>query len=272
MEVSMLWIYQALLTLHILSAVAALAAFWTAAVVKKGSDRHVRVGQIYVFTMVSMSVTALGLSALNIAAPTTVHSLDEFRARGAVVGGKMAAAELGDLARDFRLNAVWLTYAAFQLLIGLRFGTRVVRERRVGGVRLRLDTALAALVVAGGLGLTVGGTLVAHPLITAFGVMGAFSGARRLVVLVRRDPSPMTWWYEHMLTMLGTGVPLHVTFLLALGRHLPGPSGSWRVALSGIVMFGLPAILIWIRHYRRKFETGSASDPASNHGRTPQPV
>jgi len=274
MEVSMLVTYRVLLAVHIVSALAAVAAFWAAAVVKKGSARHVRVGRIYVLTMVAMSMSALGLSALNIAVPAAVHSLGEFRARGAVLGADTTAATVDDLAREFRLNAVWLTYAAVQLLIGLRFGTQVVRMRRIGGLGLRLDAGLAALVALSGLGLTVAGALVAHPLITAFGVMGALSGGRRLVVLLRPSSSPMAWWYEHMGTLLGTGVPLHVTFLLAVGRHLPGPAGPWRVALSSVVMLGLPAIVIWIRRYRKKFEPGSSPARAAGRRRAsaPQPV
>jgi len=253
----MLVIYRVLLVVHILSAVAAVGAFWAAAVVKKGSPLHVRVGRLYVLAMATMCATALGLSALNIAVPAAVHSLEEFRSRGVVLGADMTRATVGDLARDFRLNAVWLTYAAVQLLVGLRFGVQVVRTRRVG--RLGLDLLLAALVTLGGLGLTAAGVLLPHPLIAGFGVMGALSGSRRLFVLVRPSSSPMAWWYEHMGTLLGTGIPLHVTFLLALGRHLPGPDGPWRVMLSGVVMLGLPGIVIWVRYYRRRFEPGPPS-------------
>jgi hypothetical protein len=257
MEVSMLLTYRVLLALHILMAVVAVGTFWAAGALKKGSPRHVRVGRLYVLAMVAMCASALGLSVLNIAVPAAVHSLEEFRARGVVLGADMSRATVADLARDFRLNAVWLSYAAVQLLIGLRFGMQVVRARRISG--LGLDTALAALVTVSGIALTVAGVLIPHPLIAGFGVMGTLSGGRRLFVLLRPSSSPMAWWYEHMGTLLGTGIPLHVTFLLAVGRHLPGPDGPWRVALSGVVILGLPAIVIWIRYYRRKFEPRSAA-------------
>ena len=267
----MLITYRVLLALHVLMAVAAVGTFWAAGAMKKGSPRHVRVGRLYVLAMVAMCVSALGLSALNLAVPAAVHSLEEFRARGAVLGADMARATVADLARDFRLNAVWLTYAAAQLLVGLRFGVQVVRARRVRG--LGLDTALAALVTLSGIALTLAGALIPHPLIAGFGVMGTLSGGRRLAVLLRPSSSPMAWWYEHMGTLLGTGIPLHVTFLLAVGRHLPGPDGPWRVAFSGVVMLGLPAIVLWIRYYRRRFEpNGSTRATTGGRAGVPLPV
>jgi hypothetical protein len=42
--------------------------------------------------------------------------------------------------------------------------------------------------------------------------------------------------------------------LLAIGRHLPGPAGNWRLALATVTVLGFPAITMWIRSYRRRFE------------------
>jgi hypothetical protein len=256
--------YRILLVVHILAAVVAVVAFWMAAVTNKGSARHVRVGRLFVSSMAAMCLSALGMSAFNVTVPDVVHSLAAFRARGAALGEDTTGATVQHLVREFRLNAVWLTYVAVQLLAALRFGVQVVRTRRTGGTDLVVDTGLAGLVLVAGVALAVFGGRVGHPLITMFGVMGALSGGRRLVVLVRPPRSPMAWWYEHMGTLLGTGIPLHVTMLLAIGRYLPGPPGPWRVALSGVVVLGLPAITMWIRYYRRRFDTR----PERPHGPT----
>jgi hypothetical protein len=254
MEVVMALTYRVLLVLHILAAGAAVVAFWAAAAARKGSARHVLVGKAFVGTMTVMCVSALMMSAFNLTMPEVVHSLDEFRGRGAIVGENRTGATVQHLAREFRLNAVWLTYAAMLLLTALRFGTGVVRTRSTRASVLKVDTALAGLLVITGVVLTVFGGRVGHPLILTFGLMGAYAGARRLFILVRPPRSRMAWWYEHMGTLLGTGIPLHVTMLLAIGRHLPGPPGSWRVTLSGIAILGLPAITMWIRYYRKRFE------------------
>jgi hypothetical protein len=261
--------YRVLLVLHILAAVAAVVAFWSAAAASKGSALHVRIGRLFVITMAVLCVSALIMSAFNIATPAAVHSLDEFRARGATLGEHTAGKTVGHLVREFRLNAIWLSYAAVQLLVALRYGTRVVRTRRISKRALAVDAALAVVVLAAGLVLTFVGLRVGHPLITMFGVMGAFSTGRRVVALVRPPRSPMAWWYEHMRTLLGIGIPLHVTFLLAIGRHLPGPPGPWRVALSGVVILGVPAITMWIHYYRKRFESRS---PHSHGATTSQPA
>jgi uncharacterized membrane protein len=144
MEVAMALTYRILLVLHILAAVAAVVAFWAAAVAKKGSARHVLVGKVFVGTMTVTCVSALVMSAFNLTIPDVVHSLDEFRARGATVGDHRTGATVQNLAREFRLNAVWLAYAAMLLLTALRFGTQVVRTRSTSAAALKVDTALAA--------------------------------------------------------------------------------------------------------------------------------
>jgi uncharacterized membrane protein len=273
MEVVMSLAYRILLAVHILSAIAAVAVFWVGAVTRKGSPRHVAVGRLFVVTMATVAITALAMSALNVAVPAAVHSLAEFQGRGATMGGDRSRATVADLAREFRLNAVWLSYVSVQLLVALRFGVQVVRTRRLGARALGVDTALAVLVFAGGVVLALAGARIAHPLIAAFGVMGALASGRRLVVLLRPSRSPMAWWYEHMGTLLGAGIPLHVTMLLAVGRHLPGPPGSWRFALPSVVLLGLPAITMWIRYYRRRFEPRAPRAHAAKNARpTTQPA
>lgn len=247
-------IYRTVLALHVVAAVAAVVIFWAAALTKKGTARHVVVGRLFVWTMVAMSASAIVMSAFNLAMPAAVHSLAEYRARSAVFGGDVSRITTDDLVRSFRLNAVWLVYVAVQLLAGLRFGVQVVRTRSTRASVLTIDSVVAAVVLAAGVVLTIVGARVRHPLITTFGVIGAVSSARRLQLLLRPLPSPMAWWYEHMGSLLGAGIPLHTTLLLAIGRHLPGPAGNWRLALAMVTVVGFPAITMWIRSYRRRFE------------------
>ena len=68
-------------------------------------------------------------------------------------------------------------------------------------------------------------------------------------------PTPMTWWYEHMRSMIGGGVAFHTAFfVLGAGRLLGISMDGWGVLpwlLPTIV--GIPASAIWVRYYRRKF-------------------
>ena len=242
----MLLTYRILLAVHVLGAVASVAVFWAAAVVKKGSAHHTRVGRLFVRAMTVMLVSALGLSAFNLSVPLALHPLD---------------------ARAFWLNAIWQTYVAVQLLLSVRFGTRVARTHSVCWRDLGTDLPLAAGLLLGGVALTVFGLGAGHAFNTAFGVVGTISSGRRLFVLLRPPRSPMAWWYEHMSTLLGIGIPLHATFLLAVGRHLPESVGTWRVALPAVVVLGFPATSIWIRYYRRRFESHSPSPHANDPSR-----
>jgi type VI protein secretion system component VasK len=98
------------------------------------------------------------------------------------------------------------------------------------------------------------GLLNGHPIITTFGMVGLIDGSTRLAFMFRIPKTRMEWWFSHMTVMLGTGVPLHAAFLLAVGRHLPGPYGNWRLLPSALVIIGLPTIAIWKRYYRNRFE------------------
>jgi hypothetical protein len=247
-EVVMLLTYRILLVVHILGAVASVAVFWAAAVVKKGSRRHTQVGRLFVLSMTVMLTSALGLSAFNLGVPAAVHPLD---------------------ARAYWLNAIWQTYVAVHLLLSVRFGTRVARTHSTRWNDLGADLPLAAVMLVGGVAVAICGVREGHAFNTAFGLVGTISSGRRLAVLLRPPRSHMGWWYEHMNTLLGIGVPLHATFLLAVGRHLPESAGSWRLALPGIVVLGLPAIRIWIRYYRRRFEL---QPPRTHAADTSRPV
>jgi hypothetical protein len=105
--------------------------------------------------------------------------------------------------------------------------------------------------------MLVFGWLNSHSLIVSFGVFGLVSGYQRLTFMSRPPATRMEWWFQHMVAMLGTGLPLHTAFLLAVGRHLPGPPGSWRLLPAALTLLGIPAITIWTRHYRNRFQRRS---------------
>ena len=54
--------YEAIRNLHILAGTIALAAFWTAASLRKGSGAHVNVGRVFMVAMAVIAVTGVPLA------------------------------------------------------------------------------------------------------------------------------------------------------------------------------------------------------------------
>jgi len=248
-------IYQAVLAVHIVGAMAAVVTFWIPAFAGKGSALHVRAGKLYVNGIIVLSVTALALSAMNIVDPIGLRGVDAIRERRVVLGSASARDSVEVLVTAVRMSATWLAYLAVLLLASVRFGTRVLRTRHDHDtLRSPLEVAICGALMLSGPAMLAFGLLNGHALITAFGVIGLIDGSTRLAFMFRTPKTRMEWWYSHMGVMLGTGIPLHAAFLLAVGRHLPGPHGNWRLLPSALVIIGIPAIVMWKRYYRNRFE------------------
>jgi hypothetical protein len=63
----------------------------------------------------------------------------------------------------------------------------------------------------------------------------------------------MHWWFEHMSSMLGACIAATTAFSVVNANNLGLQTFSLIVWLAPSVV-GVPAIAIWTRYYRRKFE------------------
>jgi hypothetical protein len=95
-----------------------------------------------------------------------------------------------------------------------------------------------------------------QPILLALSPIGILGGVASLKYARLPTPSRMSWWYEHMGGMLGTGVAFHTAFLVFGARRLFGLSGEGLLAVLPWILptaIGIPAIVIWTNYYRRKF-------------------
>jgi hypothetical protein len=79
----------------------------------------------------------------------------------------------------------------------------------------------------------------------------------------------MHWWYEHLGSMIGTGIAGYTAFLVFGGaRLLPSVARSQLYTLFWVLptLIGVPAIFVTVAYYQRKFnETGRASRDSTPH-------
>lgn len=175
--------YRWLVYLHIAAGSVALLTFWIAAIARKGSALHVRVGQVYLGAMLGVVLSALPMAAVFFARGKP--GIGTFLLYLVVLTG----------------TSIWLARRAIRRKRDLpRYHDR--RYRLVGGANLIAGVASLAV------GLKLGSTLLG-----GFSFVGIAIGIGMLRQ-ARKLPDARNWWLkEHYGAMLGNGVATHVAFL-----------------------------------------------------------
>ncbi len=213
--------YAALVAVHIATGAVALAAFWTAAALRKGSPAHRRVGQTYLWAMLGIVVTAVPLAL--------ARWYD---------GHPVTAAFLGYLA-VITATGVWLSWRAVR--------DKAAPRRFTGPVFV----ALAGLSLVSGAGVLALGLQRGAPLLIGFSFVGIVSGALMLRQRAQRDriaTTPRWWLVEHYTAMVGNGIATHIAFLgIGLPRLLPNVDGTVLHYLAWFGPLGVALIAkLWL--------------------------
>lgn len=177
---------------HALVGTVALATFWTAALVKKGSPLHKRVGRVYLLAMIGIVITAVPLALA-----------------AALEGQWVGAAFLGYL-------VVLVTHACRLAWLSIRWKRDF---QRYIGTGYRVSNVVLALS-----GITVSGLGLVYEawILVIFGLIGPL-GALEARKFMRKGPENPKWWLkEHYGAMIGNGVATHIAFLqIGLMRLIP---------------------------------------------------
>lgn len=241
----MILLLDALLLVHVVAGFVGLAAFWIPVFARKGGRAHVRAGRVYAWCAYVVTASAVIAAAGRIAS---------YRYMGIGVADQPGSYGF----------AVLLGYLGVVTFVMVRQGMRVLATRRAPGeLRTPMHEALAwasisASVLVVGFGLAVWSGV--SPILLGMSPIGLFTGQRMLRLM--RDPGGqrMGWFYSHMASMLGGGIAFHTAFLVFGAQRLwayeiEGPLAIVPWILPTVV--GVPAIVIWSRRYRRKFERGA---------------
>jgi hypothetical protein len=233
--------------IHIAAGTIALIVFWIPVAAGKGGRLHVKVGWIYAGCMSVVVLTALSMSGLAFAAPLGVRHFTR----------TLSADEAAQFIRSSRESAFFLAYLGGLTLAALWQGIGVLRTRRdPKSFRTPFVFALNTTVVLAALVSLALGIYTRTTTFAAMSVVGFLVGGGNLSYLLRAPASRMDWWYQHLSSMIATGIAGYTAFIVFGGRHLLGP----LVRPQYYVLFwllptaiGSPAIALTTAYYKRKF-------------------
>lgn len=237
---------DALLLAHVAAGFVGLAAFWIPVFARKGGRLHVRAGRVYTSCAYIVTASAVAVSA-----------------------GRMAAYLAQGVSPADRPEpwgfALFLGYLGVVTFAMVRHAVRVVETRKEpAALRTPFHEALAWASIAGSAAV-VAFALAAwsdvSPTLLGLSPIGLFAG-RGMLRLMRSPGARMAWFYSHLGFMLGGGIAFHTAFAVFGVQQLwawdaAGPLAVVPWILPTVV--GIPAIVAWIRYYRRKFNPPAAT-------------
>lgn len=183
--------YALILTAHVAVGVVALAAYWAAGFSRKGSPLHRMAGKVFMWMMLVILATSVVFVA-RMAGQGALASAAFFAYLIVISGSALATGWF-----SLRLKRAHARY------FGSWYGALAVFNIACG---------------AGVLALGIGG---GNPILMGFSMVGLLRGAQMLR-LMRQAELPRWWLREHLGSMIGNGVAVHVAFLLVgLKRLLP---------------------------------------------------
>ncbi len=187
---------QLFVPLHVIGGTAALALFWIAAVLKKGSPLHRRVGQAYLAAMLVILITAIPLIVLT-------------WMRGNVV------------------MSVFLAYLTALIAISCRNTLAAIRFRGDPARFFGRDVQVLAFVVGlAGVAVIVLGLTRQAWILVGFGMIGPFllTATGKAIRARRRGAGlePRWWLKEHYGAVVANGAATHIAFFqIGMSRLFP---------------------------------------------------
>ncbi|MEM7432968.1 MAG: hypothetical protein AAF351_13695 [Pseudomonadota bacterium] len=234
-------IADALRNIHVIFGFLGLAAFWIPIFAKKGAVNHVRFGKFFVWSAyIVLAGAALALTLR-------------------VIGYLQQGITISTAPAGYSL-IIFLGYLTLVTFVSVRQGMQSLQHKKdQAALRTPANKAMAYSSIAASV-FIIGYALLLKPdtmiLLLALSPIGFAGGFGVLNYMNKEWESPRAWFYEHLGSMLGAGIAFHTAFAVF------GISRIWDIGLSGWVaiipwvlpsVIGIPASVIWARHYRIKF-------------------
>lgn len=245
------YLHTTLLFLHILLGAICLMLFWVPVVSAKGSMLHNTAGKLYYQMMLFIASSGVLMCLMVLFSPTMIYGQNP----------NWAAAQLQKFITERRLFAFFLLQLSLLTWVTVRHAYGVLKVK-AELVQLRVwsyQGPVWALLV-GSVALAIVGFAAGDLLSIIFSGVGAMTVLGILRYIRQPTLQPRQWIIEHFTSMIGTGIALYTAFFAAGGRRLLAEvlTDQWQ-AISWIIapVMGISAIMLFKRHFSRKFRIGS---------------
>ena len=240
-------LHELMRNVHVLFGFVGLVAFWVPAFARKGQKLHLAAGRVFAWAAYIVIATAIVTAVLRVLWPLDVTRLP----------ANPSPELIAQIVEQSRVFGTFLLYLGIVTLAGLHHGLAVLRaHRQCRPLRTAMHTLLNWVSIVSSIVVVGLGVWLAQPILLALSPIGILGGVAALRYARRAAPSRMSWWYEHMGGMLGTGIAFHTAFFVFGARRFfdLGLDG-WLAIVPWVLptAIGLPAITIWTNYYRRKF-------------------
>jgi hypothetical protein len=254
----MLAAYHAVLAFHVALGMVALAAFWVAMAVRKGSRLHLRSGRCYVISMSGAAALAVALGVLTLVDPLATHP----------PGENWTPAELARHAEVVGELIPSIGFTGLVVLSLVYFGWRAPARARLRTSRAQvLDWGVPGALLTLGLAGIPLARLPSFDFADGMGVACIAFALPQLRALARTGRG-RPWIVAHLAGLGGAAVIGHVAlFVSILPRVAPG-LWSRDPAENPIPWLVSPVLgatlLAWAcRHWRRRFERRGVATQAA---------
>lgn len=247
--------YSLLRAAHLGAAFLGLLVFWLPLLARKGGRIHVVCGRIFVVCATATLLSAFIICAWRLIDPIGSLPLEL----------QPSSEQAADVGRLVRLVFGFLGALAYYTSVTLVLAIRVIRTRHDADSLAGFSTRLLvwsqvgvslALIIYATIAWIENSSEIFSSISIGAGIAGLGTAWWDLRFIKRPQTSPMFWWYKHMEFMLRTGIAFHTAFAVFVVSPWLGRLGSGAWSLVPWVVppaLGLPAIWLWVRHYRRRF-------------------
>lgn len=244
----MIFTYQIMLILHVLTGALALCIFWVPALTHKGGLDHKTFGRYYAWCMYSVALTGLFMALMLIVQPQMfMPQLTTATAEGAA------------RVRQTQVFAWFLTHLAVLIWVSVLYGRRVIQYKtQRAQLKRPFLLGLIGILAVNGIVLAAFGLFNGLVLQVVFGLLGLAIASSNLTYIFRTQVSKTAWLREHLAAYIGSGIGAYTAFFVFGGRQLLPMDGHWQLA-----MWIAPGVIgsCFIARLSRKYDPQTARQP-----------
>lgn len=245
------YIHQFFLYFHITLGAAGLVVFWLPTLSKKGSRFHKKIGSVFVWTMLAISISGIIMSVLVLLDPIGVR----------VPERNLSQAESFSLKQQSREVAVFLLMLSMLVFVNVRQSVLVLKAKAHRDLLKRPSNLIPiGILLTAGIIVGIVAIVIVQPLFIVFSLLSIAVSYSSLKYIFKKELKEREWIIEHMGNILGAGIGAYTAFFAFGGRRFFAEIFSGNMILIPWVLpsvIGVSVTIYFTKKYRKQFRIAS---------------